>query len=111
MEEVWKNKKVDAAFLLESGLLFEINRAILHPIGISLLVKKDGEGNSAFGLKDERENPEQLIYSKDNYKKGHKKLIKFMKSFGHSQLKKRSDKLGWSFQNMHIPEKKRHPND
>lgn len=111
MDQLWIDKKLDAAFLLESGLLFEINRTILHPIGISLAVKKDVEGSSTFGLKDERTNPEKLIYSKESYKTGHKKLIRFMKNYGHNQLKKRADKLGWSFQNMHIPEKKRHPND
>lgn len=111
MEEVWKDKKVDAAFLLESGLLFEINRSILHPIGISMYVMKDGEGRSTFGFKDSRSNPAEALYSRDNFKKGHKKLRRFMRNFGHKQLDLRSKKLGWSFQAMHIPDRKRHPND
>jgi len=110
MEE-WKDRKMDAAFILESGLLFEINRTILHPIGLSMVVKKDEVGNSSFGLKDNRDTPEGCVYSKENFIKGHKKLRRFMRTFGHKQLELRSKKLGWSFQSMSIPEKRRYKNE
>lgn len=37
-----------AKFLLDSGLLFEINWKILHPFGLALAVKEDESGAIAF---------------------------------------------------------------
>ena len=107
-KDFWQKKKMDPAYLLESGLLFEINRTILHPIGLALMVKKDEAGNSSFGLKDNRDTPSNSLYSKENFKAGHKRLRKFMTVFGHQQLKQRAKKLGWSFQSMHVIEEKRY---
>ena len=32
----WQSRSLDARFLLDSGLLFEINRTVLHLFGIAL---------------------------------------------------------------------------
>lgn len=34
-----------AQFLRESGLLFKINRDVLHPLGLALAVEQDDAGN------------------------------------------------------------------
>lgn len=108
METDWKTKELDAAYLLESGILFEINRSLCHQLGFAIVVKKDENGKIVLGFKDSRENPEDVLFSKEVYAKGHHKLRKFMRDFGYGQLKKRDKALGWSSQSWHIPEGRRY---
>lgn len=55
-------------FLRDSGLLYEINRVVLHPLGLALAVDGDsGAGPnqvvaSMFWLLDERDDPEGWVY-------------------------------------------------
>ena len=107
MEE-WKTKKADAAYLLESGLLFEINRSIMHPVGLAMVVSKDEKGNFILVIKDGRLEPENLKFNKEVYQRGNDKLIRFMRDFGHGQMERRSKKLGWSSQSWFVPEGKRY---
>ncbi len=107
----WMNKELDAAYLLESGILFEINRSILHQLGIAMVVKKEENGKLILCLKDNRDKPEINIFTKDVYEKGHIKLRKFMYEFGHQQMRKRSDALGWSSQSWYVPDNKRYNNE
>jgi hypothetical protein len=106
--EDWKNRPVDAAYLMDSGLLFEINRQILHMFGISFAVKKDDKNNLILVIKDNRNSPEEVIFSKEVYERGHRKLLRFMKQFGWSQMKRRSRLLGWTGQSWHVPENRRY---
>lgn len=92
----WAAREVDASYLVDSGLLFELNRHILHQFGIALGVRQ-GDGVSELFLLDERE--EGIIFSPESFEDGKKKYARFMEAFGRSQLKKRLDELGWTFQN------------
>lgn len=107
----WTNKELDAAYLLESGILFEINRAILHPFGISLMVKKSEDGKTNLSLRDNRKSPESCLFPKVVYENGHQKLRNFVREFGHSQMKRRDRLLGWSSQSLFVPENKRYKED
>jgi hypothetical protein len=86
-------------FLLESGLLFEINRKILHPFGLALEVIVDDENKIAFGsIWDARDDAEGIVFEKDSFDVGREKFEKFMNDFGDMRLKTRLNNLGYTIQ-------------
>lgn len=89
----WDELPLDGQFLLDSGLLFEINRSTFHPLGLSMAVK-DGK----IYLQDFRTKPDKTIYSAEKYKEGVNKLRNFLKRFGTRQMELRRKKLGFGFQ-------------
>lgn len=108
----WDNDKIDGAYLLDSGILFEINRGFLHLFGISLVVNKNPEtGESTLAFLDNRKNPADCIFKKEIFERGDRKLRNFMKQFGYKQMKKRNASLGYSSQSWFVPEKKRYKNE
>lgn len=107
-----ESKKItdSARFLLDNGLLFEINRTILHPFGLALEIgveEKDGKVRVFFGkIWDERKDPEGILYTDDSYKIGHDKFKKFMAEFGEGKLKLRKETTGFIVQEMLFAEEK-----
>lgn len=89
----WSKKKLDAKWLIDSGLLFEINRNVLHIVGVALTFDQDGN----VVLKDMREQPEKAVYDKATYELGKDKLDNF-REFSSKQMDKRRNKLGWAYQ-------------
>jgi hypothetical protein len=62
-------KKLENLNLLrESGILMEINRQVLHPIGLALSIDCDDDGNvlGISGILDSRDDPEGWIYNTDD---------------------------------------------
>ncbi len=90
----WASRKADGQFLIDSGLLFEINHQVLHLVGLSLGVSKEGN----ISVMDARGTPDKLVYSAETILKANQKLQNFMREFGDYQIDKRRDKLGWSLQ-------------
>lgn len=76
--------KSPAAFLVDSGLLFEINRRILHPLGLALAVEvpdvPDENVSSTFQVLDMREDPEGVIFEDETYLQGKAKLKAFLET-------------------------------
>jgi len=89
----WKTEPAAPQLLLDSGLLFEVNRTFFHPIGLSLAMS----GNSLF-LQDERNKPGGATFSAEVIEKGVSKLRTFMTEFGNGKLDERRKVLGWSVQ-------------
>ena len=94
----WLEKPADIQFLLDSGLLFVINREVLHPLGLALIAKKDEQGKVGLAVKDGREKPEELLFANPVRDACQLKLRQFMKAFGHTQMHKRRKALGWACQ-------------
>ena len=74
-----------ATFLVDSGLLFEINRRILHPLGLALAVEVPDEGtplsgelSSLISVLDVREDPEGFCFSDESCLQGKAKLEAFL---------------------------------
>ena len=83
-------------FLLDSGLLFEINRVVLHPLGMALGVRIEEDGTCKFdGLWDCRDEEEGIIFSDEVLREGTKKYNQYMVDEGISLKNKRYDKLGY----------------
>jgi hypothetical protein len=88
-------------FLLDSGLLFQINRLILHPLGMALevVVKDDGEV-SIGGIWDYRGDEEGVLFDELALLEGGVKLKRFMETAGEEKLKKRQEILGFVIQDI-----------
>jgi hypothetical protein len=95
-------KYVHAAdLLLDTGLLFQINKDILHPLGLALSVNiddKTGEKTLSQDLWDCRDDVDGLIYTDETFKDGSEKLEKFYTEVGLDKLEKRREKLGYIVQ-------------
>jgi len=73
-----------AVFLADSGLLFEINRKVLHPHGIALVItypdtpveraQTKETTHTSICLWDARDDPEGITFSDETYKDGENKL-------------------------------------
>lgn len=96
-----KKIKNSARFLLDSGLLFEINRKVLHPLGLAMSVELDDDSNTkvVFGdIVDSRDDPEGFIFSPESFLDGIDKLGQYMEEFGQKALNSRLEKLGYIIQ-------------
>jgi len=91
-------------FLLDNGLLFEINRVVLNPIGLALVVKKENENYKFDGLKDNRKNPEDMCFNDEVLNSGSIKFFNYMEKEGFEIKKRRYEKLGYFCQEQYDEE-------
>lgn len=92
--------KKSAEFLLETGLLFEINRQVLHPLGLALEIKINEEnGKIDFGdILDCREDLEGIIFDPETFVEGKERYEKYLEAYGNTNLNFRLSKLGFKAQ-------------
>ena len=68
--EIQEINRIDIKEFRELGLLVELNRAFLHPLGLALEVDIDKDGNEKLGgIWDYRDDPEGMTYEKLNKEK------------------------------------------
>lgn len=94
----WAERPVDPEFLHQSGLLFEINRTVLHLIGVALVVVPGEGGRSRLAIKDSRCEPERLVFDAGTFDLAQTKLRTFMVEYGNKQLERRRSRLGYGCQ-------------
>ena len=102
-----------ARFLLDTGLLFELNRRILHPFHMALEVYVDDDGKAHLGAiwDGRKDNDGGIWFDEEAYKVGYDKLNAFMKEEGNALLKSRQDKLGYIYQEFETPPEIIEPTD
>lgn len=91
-------KKIEdaARFLHDTGLLFEINRRILHPLGLALEIAQEEDGVMyVSGVWDCRDDPEGVIFEEETFEFGESKLNRYMEEQGNAFMIKRAEKLGF----------------
>lgn len=73
-----------ATFLAENGLLFEINRRILHPLGLELMVgqPEGAAGLEITGIGDRREEAGGLMYDAAALDDGARRFLSYMENKG-----------------------------
>lgn len=102
--EVKNPKKIEnaAKFLRETGLLFKINREVLHPLGMAMQVEIEANGDEYLSNKlwDCREDPEGIIFGPDNFMSGASKLDQFYVDYGNEKLRQRFNTLGFVMQDI-----------
>ena len=81
---------------MEKGLIFEINRKVLHPLGLALEIEIDDDGKVVIGsIWDCRSDPEGVLFSPDAWQSGKEKIDKYMEDHGEQSLKTRQGILGF----------------
>jgi hypothetical protein len=96
--------KSPSEFLIEEGLLYSINKNVLHPLGLAMAVtvpteEDEQEGNYAeISIWDYRDDKEGVLYGPDSYIAGEKKLKEFAESFGNKKIQERIKELGYIIQ-------------
>jgi hypothetical protein len=76
--------------LLDNGLLFEINRSILHPLGFSISYKPSRSSDEPEALVLQRtEDAEGVLYSEKDFMDGAAKFSLFMKNYGEKIIQRR----------------------
>jgi hypothetical protein len=97
-----KIKRMDIKEFREMGLLAEINRAFLHPLGLALEVTIEDDGSEKLsGIWDYRDDPEGILYSQDHFPTD---KIKKAQEFIKQKHEQRKGILGFVFQDPDSPQ-------
>lgn len=87
-----------AKYLIENGLIFEINRKVLHPLGLALVVDIDYNNRRKLAITAlvETEDEEGFIYDEEAFDVGKEKYEKYLdKKGGRDRLDTRRIKYGF----------------
>ena len=89
-------KRIGFKPLFDSGLIFEINRSILHPLGYALVYKPgvtpdDQDALLLYQTTDD----EGMLYMEENFMDGAAKFAVYMKNIGEKLLQKRMNIRGF----------------
>ena len=77
-------------FLVDNGLLFEINRQVLHPLGLELRLRpRQGDQPGSIEIVDNRDNPQPLVFTPEQYNKGRASYEAYLGAHGRKNIKKR----------------------
>lgn len=70
-------KELNAKEFRDLGYLQEVNRRVLHPLGLAMFVETDGDGNVVRigGVSDHRDDPEGVYYGFEDGTVGHRKMV------------------------------------
>jgi hypothetical protein len=85
-------------FLVDNGLIFEINRKVLHPLGFAMVVDIDPKNrkNLAITALEETEDPEGFLYDPEGFEIGSDKYNRYLnKRGGQERLDARNAKYGF----------------
>lgn len=95
-------KRMNIKEFRESGLLAELNRVFFHPLGLALEVSIDDDGTEKLGgIWDYRDDPEGMLFSKDNFPT---EKIKKAQAFIEQKHQQRKKALGFIFQDPDNPQ-------
>lgn len=102
--------KNPTGFLLDSGLLFEINRRVLHPLGLALALELPDDPKEALDpeaqvarirILDNRDDPEGIVFEDDTFAEGQAKLERFVEENKvTAKLMSRRAQLGYLIQSI-----------
>ena len=79
-----------AVFLDENGILFEINRQVLHPLGLELHLTCGEDGELArLEILDNRNRPGPIFFPPEAFEEGREKYERYMAEHGKRNIQKR----------------------
>ena len=85
-------------FLVDNGLIFEINRKVLHPLGLAMIVDVDPKNRRQLAITAlvETEDDTGFVYDSEAFAVGLDKYQKFLeKKGGQERLDARQAKYGF----------------
>jgi hypothetical protein len=91
------NLKSFQKFLIDNGLIFEINRKVLHPLGLAMIVDIDRNNKRKLSITGlaETEDEDGFIYDEEAFTIGTEKYQKFLDRGGQDRLDARKAKYGF----------------
>lgn len=103
-------KKMNIKEFRKIGLLQEINRQFLHPLGLALEVIVDEEGEEELGgIWDARDDPEGIIF--DDFDKTHIVKATRVQQIKDDKAKARQERLGYVIQPVRLYFRRHHCGD
>jgi hypothetical protein len=88
------SKNFDIKQFTELGLLHELNRQFLHPVGLALRIRIEDDGTYVLdGITDSTDDPVGIVFGKLNYDK-----IEAVKKFQAERHKARLETTGFIIQ-------------
>ena len=88
-------KKISVKDFREMGLLYEVNRRVLHPLGLALEVAVEEDGTASFGkIWDCRDDPEGILFGDEVARKGLRRFKAYLLREGFDRLRSRHERLG-----------------
>ena len=92
--------KNEARFLLDSGLLFEINRLVLHKHGLAMVIDIDIDNRRKVKIRGivETKDADGWLFDQESFEEGRFKYEQFLNEKGTLQLDKRKEVLGFVIQ-------------
>lgn len=79
-----------AVFLERNGILFEINRQVLHPLGLELHLECGEDGELArLEIRDNRHLPGPIFFPPEAFEDGRQKFEHYMAEHGRRNIQKR----------------------
>ena len=77
-------------FMLAHGILFEMNRQVLHPLGLELHFHLDESGKiTGIDLLDNRDGTEPIAFGPEAYNEGREKYEEYLREHGRRNIQKR----------------------
>jgi hypothetical protein len=88
------NQQETVQLLIDSGILFELNRTKLHPYGMALVAQVV---NGKYELGMLTNNP-GVVFDREVFKRGMTKMDKWLKTIGNGLLQARQKAVGFTAQ-------------
>ena len=87
-------------FLLDNGLIFEINRKILHPLGYAMVMGTDPDNVRKIIIQGlmQSDDEEGFVFDEETFQTGIEKYKEFLDKIGSKRLSVREEKLGFVIQ-------------
>jgi hypothetical protein len=86
-----------AKFVIDSGLLYHMNRVIFHPIGLAWVFEEAADGEMQSVIIDRRSNPTGVFTSKE-MAIGEAKKLAYLEESGRVAMERRRKSLGFTVQ-------------
>lgn len=83
---------------VDSGLLFEVNRRVLHPLGVAIEVKLEKEEGAEMefgGVWDCRDDPEGILFEETSFWRGMRKWCAYLAKAGQRAMTTRQSVIGF----------------
>jgi hypothetical protein len=88
------NQQETVQLLIDSGLLFELNRTKLHPYGMALIAQVV-DGKYELGMLT---NNPGVVFDKDVFRRGRAKMDNWLKVLGNVLIRRRQETVGFTAQ-------------
>jgi hypothetical protein len=99
----WPKKENPADFLHKSGLLYRINREILHPLGLAMAIEYPDTMEECNGLPAKVsvyyvDDEDGILFEHETMLKAQERAVNFMQEEGQKKILTRQNKLGFVVQ-------------